>query len=380
MQRIIFTLALLVLSVSSVARPGTINQGFLPLPEQGITAPSTSISTSIGFSTNVISLFNNMGPVAPTTVGTACQVSKIKQLSGAVKTNALIACYQNGYSANALVSLRCSVVLSSEDEDGNLVIADTNEVDNCKIEKKIADDLDWLIWKARVEAYNKKGQDNAFLLGFTQKVQEGDQVTSVELTRMIWKVSDKVQIPFYIITNDEEKGAGVKAGALDNDSGLFNIKVAGHKMVLGENGDTFCDHSSDLMGGCYYGFETGLKFDNAPSDFEATSKTSIYGSLYFDMETSILNAKTRDRAGMVKFGIAVNVAKNDKDLIEEYLVQAGKDVSGGVDDHMAYIRFYMTANIDNYMSISAGYVPLSTDSVLNESSYFSINYQAAKFN
>jgi len=160
---------------------------------------------------------------------------------------------------------------------------------------------------------------------------------------------------------------------LDNNSGTFNIQISGHTMMESSQGGLFCDHSEKFTGGCYYGFETGLKAFNDDSD------PSIYLSTYFDYESSIFGDKGDIKEGIVKFGVSLNFATNDAGKIEEQLASAGRTDLTGIDSEMFFLNFYVTANIDEYASISASYVPISSENVIKDNFIYSLNYSAIEF-
>ncbi len=364
-------LNLLLLSSVANAKTTAVNQGWVnqPTPTVG------KVTTISGLDAIAMTLFTSMQEGTEEFPAICVTSARYSGLSNSEFILAVVTCYNNGYPASLIYTDSCRNIHRSINSDGQPFIPTQAQNTQCNEEKTTSEKADWVVWEKYVAAYNKKGQVDANLNGFSQSYYGSKSSTKLELTRFVWKASDQLNIPFYLLASNVEADDqdSIKSKALDNNSGTFNVQVSGHKMKESSQGALFCDHSEKFTGGCYYGFEFGLKAFNDDSD------PTMYISSYFDYESSIFGDDDDIKEGIVKFGASINFATNDADKIEEQLAKAGRSELTGIDSNMFFINFYLTANIDEYASISASYVPISTDNIIKDNFIYSLNYTAVEF-
>ncbi len=362
-----------ILLLSSVvdAKTSAVNQGWVQQPT-ATTGKATKISELDALA---MTLFTSMQQGAEEFPAICATSDRYSGLSNSDFSLAVITCYNNGYPASLIYTDSCRNTHNSIDSKGQPIIPTPSQISRCDTEKSTSKKADWVIWEKFVDAYNNKGQIDANLTGFSQTYYGSKSSTNLELTRFVWHASDQLKIPFYLLASsiDADDQDSIKSKALDNNSGTFNLQVSGHKMMESSQKGLFCDHSEKFSGGCYYGFEMGMKAFNDDSD------PTMYLSSYFDYESSIFGEGKDVKAGTVKFGAAFNFATNDADKMEEQFAKAGRSDLTGVDSSMLFVSFYFTANIDEYASISASYVPISSDSIIKDNLIYSLNYNAIEF-
>ncbi len=363
-----------LLFISSVvdARTSAVNQGWIKQPK-----PSEQVVTTIGnLDEPAKALFTRIRQDSEDLKTICTTAARYEGLPKEDFNLAVATCYNNGFPSNLIYTDECRNTHKSTSSNGQPFIPTQTQVTNCNKEKEMSEKADWVIWKRYVEAYNNKGQVDTNLSGFSQSFYGSSSSTNLELKRFVWRISSRWEVPFYLLSSSAEADEqdSVKSKVLDNNSGTFNVQISGHKMMESSKRGYFCNHMTGFTGGCYYGFEGGAKLYNTDD-----TKFTMYLSAYFDYESSIFGEGKNNKAGTVKMGVSINAATNDADRIEEQLKAAGLTGDTSVKSSMLFLNFHLSANIDEYASISASYVPISSEGLLDDNLIYSLNYNAIEF-
>lgn len=304
----------------------------------------------------------------------------------------LIVCLNSGVTPVDLLTKECEltlkgVIVDQATKEEKPYLYTSTQIERCKVKESLSDLASYMVWKKEVENFNDRKNIKVDISGFdsfSQTFSGDSNVTSINLMRVEINGPNGSSIPFYVITNNEELNSkdSIKANSTSTDSGFLNLKVSQSFMVSADRGG-FCDSSKTLLGGCYYGYDGGLKFNkNAQSTNVDEYSFQGYISGFYEIEGSVttvdLSTSERSRAGMWKLGVQAAYTMNDAEAIESILNKESV-VPLSISRDMFIGRVYGSINIDNVLSLKFTYAALSSEPELSDVLTYALDYQALEF-